>query len=177
MSDKDCLVQVAQVLKSNGADGEIILGFRNIDPEDINLQEPVFIDFDELPVPFFISNPIRKGNSKLLVHLTDIDTFEDTEEIVGKAVYVREDTLADAEYEEGDFSFLVDWTLADAEMGPVGVITDFVDIPNNPCIEFQANNATSPVLIPLHDDLIIDIDEDKKVLTMHIPEGLMDLNN
>ena len=50
----DDLQQVAQVLKSNGTDGELVMGFREIAPEDINLQEPVFIVFDGLPVPFYI---------------------------------------------------------------------------------------------------------------------------
>ena len=45
------MLQIAQVLKSNGTDGELVLGFREIAPEDINLQEPVFIIFDGLPVP------------------------------------------------------------------------------------------------------------------------------
>ena len=37
----DDLQQVAQVLKSNGTDGELVMGFREIAPEDINLQEGV----------------------------------------------------------------------------------------------------------------------------------------
>ena len=50
----DRLVQIAKVLKSHGTDGGILLGFRDIMPEDIDRQEPVFIAFDGLPVPFFI---------------------------------------------------------------------------------------------------------------------------
>ena len=71
MSIED-LQQVAQVLKSNGTDGELVMGFREIAPEDINLQEPVFIIFDGLPVPFFIESFAKRGNTKALVHITDI---------------------------------------------------------------------------------------------------------
>ena len=35
--------KIAQVLKSNGTDGELLISFFDIDPEDIDLQEPVFI--------------------------------------------------------------------------------------------------------------------------------------
>ena len=45
----DDLQQVAQVLKSNGTDGELVMSFRDIAPEDINIEEPVFIVFDGLP--------------------------------------------------------------------------------------------------------------------------------
>lgn len=46
------LLQIAQVLKSNGTDGELVMGFREMGPEEIDLNEPVFIIFDGLPVPF-----------------------------------------------------------------------------------------------------------------------------
>lgn len=170
-AEHDCLVQVAQVLKSNGADGELVLSFRDIDPEDITIDEPVFIDFDELPVPYFISNPIQRGNNKLIVHLTDIDSFEDAEELVGKAVYVKEDTLGDLEYEEGDFSFLIDWNLMDTNLGLVGQIIDFENIPGNPCIEVETKNGAA--MIPLHDNLIVSVDPENQILTMSIPDGLI----
>ena len=47
--------RIAQVLKSNGRDGELLVSFTGIDPEDIDLEEPVFIEFDGLPVPFYFS--------------------------------------------------------------------------------------------------------------------------
>ena len=93
MAGFDNLQQIAQVLKSNGTDGELVLGFREIAPEDINLKEPVFIVFDGLPVPFFIESFTKRGNTKALVRLTDICSMEDVEEIAGKAVYVEEDAL------------------------------------------------------------------------------------
>ena len=80
------MLQIAQVLKSNGTDGELVIGFRDIAPEDINLQEPVFIYFDGLPVPFYIESFTKRGNTKALVHLTDICNMEDVEEIARKAV-------------------------------------------------------------------------------------------
>ena len=93
MAGYDNLQQIAQVLKSNGTDGELVMGFREIAPEDINLNEPVFIVFDGLPVPFFIESFTKRGNSKALVRLTDICSMEDVEEIAGKAVYIEEDNL------------------------------------------------------------------------------------
>lgn len=52
---KSELLRVARVLKSNGTEGEILIGFREISPEDLNQKEPVFITFDGLPVPFLLN--------------------------------------------------------------------------------------------------------------------------
>ena len=176
MAGYDNLQQIAQVLKSNGTDGELVLGFREIAPEDINLKEPVFIVFDGLPVPFFIESFTKRGNTKALVRLTDICSMEDVEEIAGKAVYVEEDALPEMSLEEDGYAALVGWmVLTPAEdeeaLIEVGEITDFLDIPNNPCIEVETENGA--VMIPLHEDLILSVDPEYQEIIMQIPEGLI----
>ena len=204
--------QVAQVLKSNGTDGELVLGFREIAPEDINLQEPVFIIFDGLPVPFYIESFTKRGNTKALVRLTDICSQEDVEEIAGKAVDVDDESLPEMSLEEDGFAALVGWTLLTPEIPDqvgddvetvgndvetvgddletvgddvedaslpaltgnlyeVGEITDFIDIPNNPCIEVETENGA--VMIPLHEDLILSVDPEYQEIIMQIPAGLI----
>ena len=178
--------QVAQVLKSNGTDGELVLGFREIAPEDINLQEPVFIVFDGLPVPFYIESFTKRGNTKALVHLTGICSMEDVEEIAGKAVYIEDDQLPEMSIEEDGFAALVGWTLLtpaddfstalemtedEPALIEVGEITDFLDIPKNPCIEVETENGA--VMIPLHEDLILSVDPEYQEIIMQIPAGLI----
>ena len=175
------MLQVAQVLKSNGTDGELVLGFREIAPEDINLKEPVFIIFDGLPVPFYIETFAKRGNTKALVRLTGICSMEDVEEISGKAVYIEEDQLPEMSIEEDGFAALVGWTLLtpaedlDEDDEPtlieVGEITDFLDIPKNPCIEVETENGA--VMIPLHEDLILSVDPEYQEIIMQIPAGLI----
>ena len=53
----------------------------------------------------------------------------------------------------------------------VGEITDFMDIPNNPCIEVETENGA--VILPLHEDLILSIDPENQEIIMQIPAGLI----
>ena len=225
MAGYDNLQQVAQVLKSNGTDGELVMGFREIAPEDISLNEPVFIVFDGLPVPFFIESFSKRGNSKALVRLTDIRSMEDAEELAGKAVYVEEESLPEMTLEDDGYAALIGWLLLTPEIPDqvgndeeavgddgetvgndeeavgndgetvgddgeaveddeetslpattgnlyeVGEITDFIDIPNNPCIEVDTKNGA--VMIPLHEDLILSVDPENLEIIMQIPAGLL----
>ena len=57
------------------------------------------------------------------------------------------------------------------ELYEVGEITDFIDIPNNPCIEVETENGA--VMIPLHEDLILSVDPTNREIIMQIPEGLL----
>ena len=179
MAGFDNLQQIAQVLKSNGTDGELVMGFREIAPEDINLNEPVFIIFDGLPVPFYIESFAKRGNTKALVRLTDICSMEDVEEIAGKPVYIEADNLPEMSLEEDGYAALVGWMVLtpenaddmDSDLYEVGEITDFIDIPNNPCIEVETENGA--IMIPLHEDLILSLDPEYQEIIMQIPAGLL----
>ena len=182
MAGYDNLQQIASVLKSNGTDGELVMGFREIAPEDINLKEPVFIIFDGLPVPFFIESFTKRGNSKALVHLTGICSMEDVEEIVGKGIYVEDSSLPEMSFEEDGYAALIGWMVLTPDTSDqdddfngalyeVGEITDFMDIPNNPCIEVETENGA--VILPLHEDFILGIDPENQEIVMKIPEGLL----
>ena len=179
MAGYENLQQIAQVLKSNGTDGELVMGFREIAPEDINLNEPVFIIFDGLPVPFYIESFTKRGNTKALVRLTDICSMEDVEEIAGKPVYIEADNLPEMSLEEDGYAALVGWMVLtpenaddmDSDIYEVGEITDFIDIPNNPCIEVETENGA--IMIPLHEDLILSLDPEYQEIIMQIPAGLL----
>ena len=159
------MLQIAKVLKSHGTDGGILLGFRGIDPEDIDTTEPVFIYFDELPVPFFIQSLRRRGMDKAIVTLNDVKNLEDAEELVGREVY---QDFEEEDDPSGDLAALIGWTLKG-----VGPITDFYDISSNPCIEVSTKKGA--VLIPLHEDLIVSMDPDAKVLEMDLPDGILEV--
>ncbi len=164
--DQD-LIKIARVLKSNGTDGEVMMG--RIDPEEIDLEEPVFIYFDGSPVPFFIENFSKRGG-KSIVRLTGVRTAQDAEELVGKDVFVEPESLMEGDEDEDDLSFVVGWDLYDGRHH-VGKISGFVDIPGNPCIEVETKNGAA--MVPLHEDLIRSVDPDAQKIVMDIPAGLL----
>ena len=171
MPEARALLQIAKVQKSNGTEGGLLFSFRDIRPEDIDLKEPVFIEFDGLPVPFFIESFAKKGNDKAIVRLTDIASFDDAEEVVGRAVYAYEDTIAEDEEDDGmHLEDFVGWTIA-GEEGTIGEVTDYEDIPGNPCLYVDVDGEQ--VMIPLHDDFVVSIDPEEGVIVMNLPDGLI----
>ena len=157
------MLQVAKVLKSNGTDGGLLLGFRDVAPEDIDLKEPVFIYFDGLPVPFFMDSFTQRGYDKAIVHLTGIKTLADAEEVVGREVFAEVEDYGDGEESLEDF---IGWKLYDGSR-LVGEISDIEDIPGNPCVYVGES------MIPLHEDLIVSVDPEAREIHMELPEGLV----
>ncbi|MBR3405899.1 MAG: PRC-barrel domain-containing protein [Bacteroidales bacterium] len=155
--------RIAQVLKSNGTEGELLISFFDVAPEDIDLQEPVFIEFDGLPVPFYFESFVQRGTSRALVRLTGVHSLKDADELAGASVY--------ADYfEEEEEEDLTGWTVKDAHGTVVGTVTDYEDIPGNTCLWVKRSSGDE-VLLPFHEDLIVSLADG--VLTLQIPEGLL----
>ena len=154
------MIPVAKILKSNGTQGDLLIGLLDITIEDLDTREPVYVIFDGLPVPFFIDSVTRRGNTRAIVHLTDIDSLQDAEEVVGREI------LLDAEFEEESEEDCTGWTLYDKDR-LVGTISGLEDIPGNPCLEVAG------ALVPLHEDFILEADPEQKRLVMDLPEGLL----
>lgn len=158
--------RIAQILKSNGTDGEVLISFLGADPEEINPREPVYVEFDGLPVPFFFESFTLRGTNRALVRLTGVRNLTDADELAGRAIYIE----GEEEAEEAD---IIGWTVIDGKSGlAVGTVRDYEDIPGNLCI-WVATPAGNELLLPLHDDLILDLNEDTETLTLSIPEGLL----
>lgn len=159
-------LNLMRVLKSYGTDGGVIVSAAAF-PEDFEITEPVFIDFDELPVPFFIEELKAHGSKKAYLKLEDVDSLEDAEELVGREIYFSID-------EDDDFAGFEGLEVFDAATSKaVGTVTEYVDIPSNPCLEVQLPGTDETVLVPCHDDLIDKVDEKAGRIYLRIPEGLI----
>ena len=154
------MLSIAKIQKSNGIEGDVLIGLIGIDAEEINTEEPVFIEFDGLPVPFFIEKLTARGSSKAIVHLTGVDNLTDAEEIVGREI------MLDADNDDQGAEDFTGWLLYNGE-NLVGEITGLEDIPGNPCLE------VGDALIPLHEDFLVEADSANHILIMNLPEGLV----
>ena len=164
------MLQIAKILKSNGTDGGLLIGVRDIEVGQIELQEPVFIEFDGLPVPFFIQDIQQRGTSKAIIHLNDIENLEDAEEVVGRPIFIE------GEWEEEEEMDFTGWTLLNRGE-KVGTVTGMEPIPGNLCLYVRPEGPHSGLdpecLIPLHPDLIISADAATRTLDLDLPEGLL----
>ena len=159
------MLRIAKVLKSNGVDGDVLVSAPDVALED--LQGPVLIDFDGLPAPFFIESCSRRGTGKYVIHLTDVCNLEDAEELVGR--FLMSDEVEEEDDAAQDFT---GWKVLNSG-DYVGTVTDCEPIPGNLCLYLKPAEDADEIIIPLHEDLIITIDEDSLTLNLNLPDGLL----
>lgn len=158
------MLPVAKVLKSNGTDGGVLVSAPGIDPSQI--KEPVYIEFDALPVPFFILDCAPHGANKYVLHLNDVLSLEDAEELVGSDLMLPEESVEGED--ETDFT---GWRILDKGVF-VGTVSGYEPIPGNLCLYVDCEDG-SRAMIPVHEDLILSCDPDSGQLDLDIPAGLV----
>jgi 16S rRNA processing protein RimM len=174
VADMD-LLPVAQIVKSYDVNGEVMIRMTSGILDDYNFKkEPVFIYFDGLPVPFFISSFKNKGTNGALVKFETINDFSHSEELVKKEIFVDSTTVdpdsIEMDEDEAMAAFLTGFKVKDQSGKQVGEISDYFNYPNNPCIELNGEH-----LVPFNEDLILKLDHKKRIITMTIPGGILDL--
>ena len=190
---EDTLQPIARIVKSYGTEGDVMVSFQDGISDILKTEEPVWLFYDGLPVPFYIQNIQFKGLRKAILHLEDIDSHSDAEEAAGKDICIDpagypEVSATDAhQINEGGLTLedLTGFTLLNQDSSTVGVISDIMDFSGNICtvgvisdiMDFSGNICLeiegSGSLIPYHDDLLLDIDPDSRTVTLRISDGLL----
>ena len=152
-----------------GNRGEISLILFDLFPRDPNKEEPLFVEIDGHAVPLFLEKFTRRGVRGATVVFADIDSPERAAELVGREFYIREEDADKERYIED----VVGWE-AWIDTGQKGRITNFFEGEFNSLLEAEIEGET--VLIPVADEFIRKIDEEHRIVTFSLPEGLLGLN-
>lgn len=170
------LVSVARVSKLFGLSGEIVLNLYDRFPENMNMEEPLYVKIDTLAVPLFFEKFARRGRSSALVLFADIDSEVRAQEFVGQELFMRSASSSVGPDERNDdeiyFEDLVGYT-AIVDNGIRGEIIEFIDSDFNPLFTIEINGKQ--VLVPAVDEFIVSLDEEKREIGFSLPEGLLDL--
>ena len=161
--------KIGRLGKTHGVRGEISFLFDD-DVFDRVDADYLVLEVDGILVPFFIEEYRFKSDANALMKFDGIDTQERARELTGCDVYFPRSL---AEGDDGDISWsvLVGFDIIDADSGnTIGHIASIDDTTLN--ILFCLDDGR---LIPATDDLITAIDQQARTITMHIPEGLLEL--
>ena len=166
------MIAVARVSKLFGqADtGGLAISLYTTFPEDFDPQEnPLFVEIGSLAVPLYMDSFEKRGVSGANVRFADFDNTRRAEELIGKELFVEE-----CVEEDDDEFYMEDLIGFRVEAGELrGEITDFYDSEMNPL--FGVDFGQGERLIPAAEEFIAQIDFDKGIIRMVLPEGLMEL--
>lgn len=169
MIKNDDVYMIGRIGRPHGVKGEVTFRFAD-DVFDRVDCDYLILSVDGILVPFFIEEYRFHGAETAIVKFCGIDTKERAAALTGCEVYFPR-SLAEADGAPMSLSALVGYALIDVGTGRgVGRVAAIDDSTAN--VLFVTDGGR---LVPAADELIVDIDTDRKEIKTRLPEGLLDI--
>lgn len=169
---KSSVFPIGQVVKPHGISGEMSFSFTSdvFDREEV----PFFVfEIQGILVPFFVDEYRFKGSTTGLMKLDGVQNDDEARAFVGLTIYLPKSYLEKVKDEEIEVDYFAGFTLIDEEKGVLGVISEVDQTTEN--ILFVIPIKDDEMLIPAGEEYIQEIDHEKKIIRVKLPEGLLDL--
>lgn len=160
-----------KIVAVHGVWGELVITHSLKKPELLSLCDALLIEvWNESIIPFFIKK-IEINQNELYVQLEEINNREEAKKYVQKQVYFySEDEIAPEC--ANDWSFLLHYKIFSQDKY-IGQIVDIVEMNGMYLIETIYDSRK--VSLPLHEQLVIDVNNTENKIHLHIPDGLLDI--
>lgn len=169
---KDKCFYVGRIVKTHGIKGEVTLRIDNEDFDEIEELNYFLLDINDKLIPFFIEN-ITYHSNKSFILFQDLKTLEAASQLVGTAAYLPLDLLPERSGNDFYSHEVVDFLVVDEEKGELGRVQEIIEYPTQSLI--QIIKEEKEILIPIHDDIIKDVDREGKKILIKAPVGLIDM--
>jgi 16S rRNA processing protein RimM len=172
MIPANCIL-LGKITKVHGFEGAVTVKTELNLSENIPAGEPVFLEIEGRPVPFFVEDNFSSRPGLLTIKFEDYNSSEKVKEFVGCSVFIT--SGSDMEEKEDDLGIIKGYEIISDQGKTVGRISEIIRNPGQILLEVISGDNRK-ILIPLHEDLVSEINDDLKTITMIIPEGLIDIN-
>ncbi|OYU95026.1 MAG: hypothetical protein CFE21_12005 [Bacteroidetes bacterium B1(2017)] len=161
-------VEVGSVVKVHGTKGEL----RCMLTREIDLKEWAFLEFRGKPVPFYIEGTKAESYEEIILKLRDIDSIEIAKGFIGKVLMLpKKQVKKDTSFDEFD---ILGYQIIDSVLGNLGEVEEIVEYPYQTLAKISRGEM--PVLIPLVDGIVLEINDRKKTVLVKLPDGLLEIN-
>ncbi|TXF87828.1 hypothetical protein FUA23_17365 [Neolewinella aurantiaca] len=166
------LIEIGWTSKPHGLKGEIKLRISEFYEDDLFAATSVLIG--DPPVPYFVEQ-LRAGGA-VIGKFETLDSREEVALLAGKPIWLlaSQVTAVEDPEEKTPWEALVGYSIRAEGYPLLGPITGIMDLPEHYLAELKHDGKD--ILVPLHENLISDLEEEGKILQMVLPEGLLDLN-
>lgn len=173
MIKKEDVFKIGQFAKPHGIKGEIAL-VTNSDVFGGSDDPYIVCEMDGILVPFFIEEYRYKTDTVILLKLKNVDDERAAREFSNREVFYALDEV-DEDDLVGDMTWdsFIGYRVIDEKQGEIGAITDVDESTINVLLQIDHNGEE--LLLPAAEELILSADHENKILTVSVPEGLLDL--
>ena len=175
MIKKEEVYKIGLFNKPHGIHGELQFTFTDDIFDRVDCDYLICL-LDGIFVPFFIEEYRFRSDSTALVKLEGIDTAERARMFTNVEVYFPVKHAEEAEDGELSWNFFVGFRMEDVRHGELGEVVE-VDTKTVNTLFVVEQEDGEELLIPAQEEFIVEINQEKKLITVELPEGLLNLED
>lgn len=175
MIKKEEVYKIGLFNKPHGIHGELQFTFTDDIFDRVDCDYLICL-LDGIFVPFFIEEYRFRSDSTALVKLEGIETAERARMFTNVEVYFPVKHAEEAEDGELSWNFFVGFRMEDVRHGELGEVVE-VDIATVNTLFVVEQEDGEELLIPAQEEFIVEINQEKKLITVELPEGLLNLED
>lgn len=170
MIKKEEVFKIGIINKPHGVKGEVTFTFTDDVFDRVEDCDYLILLLDGIFVPFFIEEYRFRSDNAAIVKFEDVDTAEKARMFTNVEVYFPVKYM-DEQDEITSWNYFIGFEVEDVNHGDLGQIVDIDDATMN--VLFIIEKDGEEILLPAHEEFIVDLDRKKKYMKVNIPEGLI----
>ncbi len=163
---------LGSVIKTKGISGEVVIRTKITTIGISEDQKYVMIKIDGLLVPFFIDSWQNLSNNEIILKFRDINKKEKAERLKDREIWLPRNELKNALMKPADDD-LSGYKVIDVSDGFIGRTTGILEIPGNDLLRVEYRERE--ILLPIHESIILEINPDKKLIRVDLPDGFLQI--
>lgn len=163
------------VTKTDGTEGHVLVKLSPDCDMEVFDDDFLFVEVNGGIVPMRMTDVKRRGDRSATIALGNIATESQAKALVGCKVYGTPDDDEEGD-DDLDMASLTGYTVIDEAAGEIGVIQDIDDsVAANPLL--VVSTPEGETLIPAADEFVVDVDDENQVITLRLPDGLLNIDD
>lgn len=170
---KDRCFCLGIIVKKYSFKGELLAKLDTDQPELYENIKTVFVEINHQLIPFFLEHSKLHKSNVLRIKFEGVNSETEAENLLKSRLFLPLESLPKLEGNKFYYHEVIGFTVTDHIHGVLGKITAIND--KSAQHLFEIENHEKPILIPIIDPFIQDVDRQNKMISVKTPPGLIDL--
>jgi len=163
---------LGKVVKVHCYEGKVSIYFDTDEPQEYIDIDMIYVNIAGSLVPYFI-NDLSLLNNKAVVSFMDVDDIDKANSLVNKELYLPITLLPELTGNKFYYHEVKNMMVIDESFGELGPISAVLEYPNQAVLQVFVDDKE--VLIPISNEIIINVDRKANIIIIKAPEGLLDV--
>jgi len=173
MSRIDELFPIGRISATHGIRGQLKVNLYSGSAETLCASDSVLLRTSRGETVSYGVAGVSGHGKKTILALKGFDNVNQVLHLVGAEILVRRDQFPDLGEDEYFWCDLIGLAVVTDEGVNLGRLEDIIETGSNDV--YVVRSQERECLIPALDDVVVDVDLERGVMTVHPPEGLLDL--